>query len=86
MQHLPVDLVGRPEPQHLPGPVVDLLEHLLHLFVGHPGEVRPLREELPYEPTRDIRDGFRNVWLLAPLPILSLDAVNLQKTAAIQSD
>ena len=52
MQHLPVDLVGRPEPQHLPGPVVDLLEHLLHLFVGHPGEVRPLREELPYEPAR----------------------------------
>lgn len=22
------------------------------LFVGHPGEVRPLREELPYEPVR----------------------------------
>ena len=50
--YLPVDLVGRPEPQHLPGPVVDLLEHLLHLFVGHPGEVRPLREELPYGPVR----------------------------------
>lgn len=49
MQHLPIDLVGRLEPQDLPRPVVDQLVHMPHLLVAHPGEVRALREELPDE-------------------------------------
>ena len=46
-QLLAVRLAGRPVAEDLPRPVVDEPEGPLDLLPRHPGEVRPLREELP---------------------------------------
>lgn len=48
-QLLAVHLAGRPVAERLPGPVVDQGKGPADPPLRHPGEVRPLREELPDE-------------------------------------